>query len=204
MAALLFVGSSSVEPASPLPRFVASRLGGRSYEAAGIRGSRVSTWAHRVERGQLPDVRARELVIVHLGGNDATAPDPRDIRAINDALAAGGAPVLWLPPPRFPRTSTDASGRPMAGRRERMEAALRAAAVRYVRAAPGVGPHFARDGIHPTRAGYERWAAAVAPELRRALEVRGPAAELGTPKASRWPFLLILGAIASVYLKDQG
>lgn len=167
--ALLFVGSSSVAPGSPMPGFVGAELG-LEVEPAGRVGARVVQWRAWLEAGDHPGLAGRRGIIVHLGGNEPLSrpPSAEDVRAVHRALVAGGGgvPVVWLPPPEWPAGNTDAFGNPMRGRRRQMVAALRAAGVPYVRTAPELpASAYRSDGVHPTREGYALWARRVAPEL---------------------------------------
>lgn len=179
---IVALGSSSVSARSALPGALTRRLG-EPVDARGIVGSRVAQWAELA-----PNLDAIEGhgVIVLLGGNDG-APRASDVLSIHRALVRQGArAVAWLPPPVY------LAGSVAHGRDRRMRAALDAARVPYARREVRLTrAQFAPDLVHPTRAGYERWAMIVAPELRTLLT---PAAPAG---ASLLPFgLLALGALA--------
>jgi lysophospholipase L1-like esterase len=158
---LVFLGSSSVERGSPLPREIAARLKvGESWRAEGVRGSRVRAWVERVERVEL----AGADVVVLLGGNDATVPDPADIAQIDArARARGARAVVWILPPQY-------LGQVMRLRTGRMALSLRLSGVRFIPRAPRIpAGEWAADGVHPTAAGYRRWAAEIAPFIASAL-----------------------------------
>lgn len=159
---IVALGSSSVEPGSPLIDALAAELG-EPVEARGVRGSRVSQWAawcaessHGTHDGGIIGA----MVLVLLGGND-TAPSAADVQAIDATLRAqGAAVVVWIPPPPYLSASV------AAGRDQRMRAALRAAGVAYVRREARLrASEYGHDLVHPTRAGYRRWSRTIAPEI---------------------------------------
>lgn len=172
------IGSSSVAPGSPLPSMLGEAVG-LEVSAHGIVGARVATWRRELEGSPPAWLAAASAVVVYLGGNDPVErpPSAADVRAVGRMIrsAVPGAPVVWLPPPEYPPTSTDAFGRAMRGRRAGMVRALRAAGATYVRAPVELrASELAADGVHPTRAGYRRWTAAVAAELRRRMRLSSP------------------------------
>ena len=160
-----FVGSSSVEPNSPLPAALAVELGlGSDWVALGRRGSRLRQWT----APELPsDVRAAVVMIV---GNDPR-PTAEGVRAVNAALRRLVPTVVWIPPPPYPSDSR------IAGRDRRMREALAASGAAWVDVPIAMGPElFSPDRIHPTRAGYRSYARQVGPRLwERLLERPAPA-----------------------------
>lgn len=193
---IVFVGSSSVEEGSPLPELVAARLGAEAI-AAGRRGSRVRQWVRWLAEpsNNLPGVVRGNLVAVHLGGNEPLErpPSPSDVGAVDQALRGmGAAAVVWLPPPVFPESSTDGGGRRMRGRRAQMVEALEASGVAYVSRTVSFGRRlFAPDGVHPRRAGYQRWAADIGAELRRKFSEQIDSRSV----EARFPFLVLTCAL---------
>lgn len=155
MTRVAIVGSSSVEPTSPLPAALATELGlSRSeWTALGRRGSRLAQWT---EPG-LPE--GLTAIVVMIVGNDPN-PTASAIREVDAAMRRSAPVVVWLPPPPYPADSR------IAGRDVRMREALSGSGVVWVDRAVRMEPeHWSPDRVHPTRAGYRAYARQVAPML---------------------------------------
>jgi len=124
------------------------------FKYAGVEGTNSSQWAnHSAKCGTCGDWLAAfkpDLVLVSLGVNDGTTPNPANYQAIVRAMHGLGARVLWIEPP----------------------AAVNAPAVRSVIAALGVSTVPAptlpmANSLHPTVAGYREWAKNIAEAVNR-------------------------------------
>lgn len=153
-----FVGSSSMEPSSPLPAALAAELGLRpgQWVALGRRGSRLADWT----RASLPS--GLRAIVVLLTANDAR-PTSAAVREVDRALRTHAPSVVWLPPFHY------RAGSPVSGRDAAMRAALEASGVTWLSEPTDLAPSvWAHDGVHLTAAGYRAYARQVAGGLRRA------------------------------------
>ena len=182
---IVFAGSSSMAPGSPLPEALARALGvpAGAWIALGRDGARLRDW---IEPTWPEGLRASAIVML-LTGNDL-GPRADDVRAVDQALRARAPIVVWLPPLPYP------AGSPVHGRDRRMRDALSLAGVARVELAVALSPgHFAPDRVHLTRGGYDAFARQLAPALRQALGVREalasapPMGWLVTPRGERLP-----------------
>ncbi len=179
---VLIIGSSSVEPSSPLPAAIGRELGLAEGEwvALGVRSSTLAQWANAgaVERAlaAVPGGprSGSDAIVILLTGNDAD-PRPELVSAIDRAARTVTPIVVWLPPLPYP------AGSSAAGRDQRMRDALARAAVARVTSSINLqASHWAADRVHLTRAGHEAYARQVAPALRQALLLR----QIGAPQAA--------------------
>ena len=158
---IVFAGSSSVEPSSPLPGALAAELALRpsQWVARGIRGSRLAQWT----RPSLPS--ALRAIVVLLTANDPH-PTAAEVREVDAALRAFAPIVVWLPPLPYPERSR------AAGRDAVMRAALAVAGVVWVDRPIRIEPaRWAPDRVHLTAAGYRDYARQVGAELAVRLSI---------------------------------
>ena len=175
-ARVVFCGSSSVEPTSPLPPALAAELGlAGDWRALGVRSSRLRDWT----TPPWPAGLTADAIVVLLTGNDAH-PRADAVARVDQALHRHAPVVVWLPPLPYPSDSR------VAGQDQRMRAALAEAHVARVATSVRLASSdWGHDRVHLTRGGYRSYAHQVAPALRAALAVRQPAerpasANLGT------------------------
>jgi hypothetical protein len=158
---IVFAGSSSVEPSSPLPAALAAELALRpsQWVARGIRGSRLAQWT----RPSLPS--GLRAIVVLLTANDPH-PTAAEVRQVDVALRAFAPIVVWLPPLPYPERSR------AAGRDALMRAALAGAGVAWVDRSMRIEPaRWAPDRVHLTAAGYRDYARQVGAELAVRLSI---------------------------------
>lgn len=184
------VGAGTPERAYPvlLARHLASA--GRRVRLVnlGISGARLRD----VLGDQVPAAEAAspDLVFVGIGGNDVTHLTPlRAVRgetqSIAERLRGTGASVVVAGPPDMRARAFLQPLRAVAGIRGRQMARTIAGAAidagvavvplavatrRFVSSSPDW--YFSEDGFHPGPAGYEAWAAAIAPVLEAVVRVR--------------------------------
>lgn len=181
------VGSSAVEPGSPLPGALAAELQLRSSQwvALGIRGSRLAQWT----RPTLP--AGLRAIVVLLTANDPH-PTAAAIREVDAALMASAPVVVWLPPLPYP------AGSRVAGRDLRMRRALAEAGVAWVDRTIAIEPaQWAADRVHLTGSGYRAYARQVGDELTARLSL--PLGRIGYVRTGRG-LLLPLTSLDAVWL----
>lgn len=184
-------GVGALAPADAYPTLLARRLataGDRRVElvALGISGARVKD----VLEDQVPKaIRAEpDLVFIGIGANDAIHVTPldqvaQDMGAALDLLLDAGVTVVVAGAPDMRAAAFLEPLRTLAGWRGQQvtDAIADAARARGVPVVPlaaktgqffGADPeaHYSTDDFHPGPGGYERWADAISPVLRRALE----------------------------------
>jgi hypothetical protein len=158
---IVFAGSSSVEPSSPLPAALAAELALRpsQWVARGIRGSRLAQWT---QPALPPGLRA---IVVLLTANDPH-PTAAEVCQVDAALRAFAPIVVWLPPLPYPERSR------AAGRDAVMRAALAGAGVVWVDRPIRIEPaRWAPDRVHLTAAGTRDYARQVGAELAVRLSI---------------------------------
>lgn len=139
--------SLAVGLARPL-RALVEKAGG-TLDASGRSGTTISQWL----RGPLTSSLARarpDLVLVSLGTNDMKARGDKTADAVSLAgqVRAAGADLMWIDPPIMP--FGDPTG---------VRSAIRAAVpIEAIFPSASFEIPRARDGIHPTEAGYAAWA----------------------------------------------
>lgn len=115
------------------------------FESAGVESTNTSQWARHAAKcdtcGDWLAAFKPDLVLVSLGVNDGSTPDPANYQTIVRRLHGLGARVLWIEPP----------------------AAVKTPAVRAVIASLGVSTVPApmlpmANSLHPTVLGYRQWA----------------------------------------------
>jgi hypothetical protein len=113
----------------------------------GHAGTNTAQWAtHAKECGHCGDWLTAfkpDVVLVSLGVNDGSAPNPANYQSIVSALHGIGARVIWIEPPAGVKTPS--------------RAIIRSLGVPTV---PGTATPLASDGLHP--ASYGTWAQEVA------------------------------------------
>lgn len=140
------IGDSLAVGLTPPLKIALGKLG--KVTGWGIGGSIAAMWTLQVEAVLVTGPRT---VIVSLGTNDAQSSDalakfPARIRTIVDKIRAAGAlPVLLSSPAKLPAE---------------IDLALHATGARVV--SPPANIQMQGDGTHPTSAGYQQWAQAIA------------------------------------------
>lgn len=175
------------------PTLLARRLAADGFRVEllgiGISGARVRD----VLEDQVADaVAARpDLIFIGIGANDATHVTPldavrRDMGEVLDRLRPTGATIVVAGAPDMRAAAFHEPLRSLAGWRGRrvtdaIAAAARERGVPAVALAEQTGHFFQRapeiylseDLFHPSAAGYEKWADAIEPVLRKALAANG-------------------------------
>lgn len=178
--------ASKAADASPLPRGTlvlqigdsfAESLGaplGRRLVSAGLRNvlraktpSYTPGWAYGPELKRLVARYSPDLVLVTLGGNEFELPNPDErIPAVERIVQnIGPRPCVWITPPRWKKDTGILNVI-----REHAAPCHVLDSDTIVSALPR-----ARDGIHPSEPGRERWADAVLDWLAHARDPAGPA-----------------------------
>lgn len=107
---VVFLGSSSAAPGSPLPPAL-EREWGIPVEAAGREGWTPARWVSELDGdpASADRLRARaDALVVYLPANGA--PSAADVAALHARLARpGGPPVVWMLPPAYTADSPAAS-----------------------------------------------------------------------------------------------
>ena len=154
--ALLVGDSLAAGLAAPLrSRF---RAAGGDLASSSANGSTIDQWAKGSALSEALTQTRPAVTLVSLGTNDLAA-QPADykrplIEAIVLQIRAAGSAIAWLLPPRMPLPDRG-------GLRAILVAELARLAVPAFDAEPPDLPR-GSDGIHPTPAGFEQWAARIA------------------------------------------
>ena len=119
-----------------------------TFKYAGVVGTNTSQWAnHSTACGSCGDWLTTfkpDVVLVSLGVNDGTKPNPANYQTIVRALHGIGAKVVWIEPPAGVNAP----------------AARAAIAALGVKTVPATTTPLAADGLHPRS--YEQWGRDVA------------------------------------------
>ena len=175
------------------PTLLARRLASDGFRVEllgiGVSGARVRD----VLEHQVSDAMAAraDLIFIGIGANDATHVTPldavrRDMGEVLDRLRPTGATIVVAGAPDMRAAAFHEPLRSLAGWRGRrvsdaIAAAARERGVPVVALAEETGHFFQRapetylseDLFHPSAAGYEKWADAIEPVLRKALASNG-------------------------------
>ena len=151
----------------------------------GIEGDRTQFVLWRVQNGELDGTNARAVVLM-IGTNNLAAATPenvaRGVAAIVDAVRAKLPNAVIVLNALFPRGDPNDPLRAKAADvNARLAALADGAHVRWLDAGPGfltadgtIAPALMPDKLHPSREGYEVWAAALRPVLAELLAQQRP------------------------------
>lgn len=146
----------------------------------GIGGDRTQFVLWRAQHGELTGSGARVVVLL-IGTNNLATATPeniaRGVAAIIDTIHAELPDAVVILNALLPRSDLGDAARPkLADVNARLAALADGSRVRFLDAGPGfvdaagaLKPGLLPDGLHPSAAGYEVWAAALRPALLDAL-----------------------------------
>jgi lysophospholipase L1-like esterase len=159
---IALVGDSHMEALGPRLKRALLAAGARSVSVVARRGWSARRYVQSVEgRAQLRAAGRADLVFIDLGGNNQEFRPGTYREQLRDLLEQVGRPsrVIWIGPPA---SSMDRA--PETAARHQKTAELQRSilppwGVRWIDSRPFTRADWAPDGVHFTRAGYDRWAA---------------------------------------------
>jgi len=178
----LLVGDSLADGlAGPLrARF---RAAGGDLAARSVNGSTIDQWAHGPALSEALTQARPAVTLVSLGTNDLAANPAGYKRPLIEAIVmqirAAGSAAAWLLPPRMPLPDRG-------GVRALLAAELARLAVPMHEAEPPDLPR-GPDGIHPTPAGFDQWAARIAQWMSTPPAVQPTPGNLPAPTVNTTP-----------------